>query len=140
MYKFAFKLQKILEYKEALEKKSKEEYLSKRAQCIEIEEAIQQIIRQRNQVLMSSPVDLDSLQNKERYLLKLDEEERCQKIALNVLQDEAAKKLTKWQEKYQEAEALKKLKEHKKEAWLYLLNKEEQNQMDDFSIMRKKAS
>lgn len=140
MHKFSFKLQKILEYKEALEKKAKEEHLQKRAGCIAVEEAIQQIIKQRNQVLLSSETDLDSLQNKERYLLKLDEEERYQKIALCVLLDEEEKSLAKWQKKYKEAEVFKKLKEHKKQTWLYLLNKEEQNQLDDFSIMRRKAS
>ena len=96
MHKFSFKLQKILEYKEALEKKAKEEHLQKRAGCIAVEEAIQQIIKQRNQVLLSSETDLDSLQNKERYLLKLDEEERYQKIALCVLLDEEEKSLAKW--------------------------------------------
>lgn len=140
MHKFHFKLQKILEYREAIEEQAKKAYLEKKARLLEAETALRQIAKRRHDVLLSSAHDLATLQAKETFLLQLDEEERSQKIIINVLQTEEEKARLLWQEKNKEAKTLQKLKEHRKQEWIYLFNKEEQNAMDDFATMRRQVA
>ena len=140
MHKFNFKLQKILEYKETLEEQAKRAYLEKKPKLLEAEITLNQIAKRRHDVLVSSANDLASLQAKETFLLRLDEEERSQKIIINVLLSEEEKARSIWQEKHQEAKALQKLKEHRKQEWIYLFNKEEQNTIDDFATMRRQVA
>jgi len=136
---FHFRLQKVLEYREGLERFAKDGYLEARASRLASEAAILATRTRRGDLLESSPSDLDSRRALEATLLSLDDQERAEKVVLNVLIGEEETAMAAWIFAKRELEGLVRLREaalkeyEKEQAHL------EQKELDDWAIMRRAA-
>ncbi len=139
MKKFEFRLQKVLEYRDAMENWAQEGYLDTRVARLEGEAALLEIQNRRQAALHAAPVSVDDRLNLELRLLSFDDEERAQQTVIQVLTNEEEKALEVWQEKKRELETVVKLKEKALEEWQLDANRQEQGELDEWSVMRRGA-
>ncbi len=139
MKKFQFRLQKVLDYRRAMEERAQDAYLDSRVARLEAEAAVAAVDVRRRTLLSSNQQDLSFRQTLELMLLSLDDEERQKKVVVEVLADEERKALQAWQEKKQELEALVKLREKAEAEYGIELNRYEQAQLDEWTVQRREA-
>src|SRR5271165_2330079 len=106
MAKFAFRLQKVLEYRAACETEAKNLYLAKRSEVLATEAAIGAIKERRFTALSEPRSTLEHMRTLEVVLLSLDDEERAQNVILSVLNDEAEALRVSWTHVKQELETM----------------------------------
>src|SRR5579862_7951419 len=99
MRKFKFRLQKVLEYREAMEHWAQEAYLETRVARLEGEAELVEVHNRRNTALKREAASLDERKQLEMVLQILDDDERAQGTVVEVLATEEAKAFDVWQEK-----------------------------------------
>ena len=139
MANFKFRLQKVLEYRAALETGAKGIYLAKRSEVLAAEAVINGIRRRRLEALSEPRSALEHFRALEAQLLRLDDEEREQTIVLNVLNDEAEALRIEWIRHKQELETIEKLREKAFDAWTQEANRREQAELDEWAVLRRAA-
>lgn len=139
MKKFSFRLQKVLEYREAMEGIAQEAYLDTRVARLEAEASVLEVQVRRQSVLDTAGESLSFRQALELHLLNLDDEERQREVVVEVLAAEEAKALENWRTKKQELEALIKLKEKAKQEYDLEFSRYEQAQLDEWAVQKRTA-
>jgi len=139
MAKFNFRLEKLLEFRRLQEKWAKDAYLESRARRNEGEIAIEEVRMRRFEVLRSSATSISSLRQMESYLMRLDDEEQASIAALGVLEDEEREARDAWIFAKSESEAIQKLREQAYADWKRDELRREQNELDEWSVMRRTA-
>jgi flagellar FliJ protein len=139
MKKFKFRLQKVLDYRLAVEEIAKEAYLEARVARLAGELELQRIKDARKELLFQPFEGLQKRRELELALELSDDRERCQ-IALNrSLSEEEEAKRFEWLERKQEAEALSKLREKALDAYDLEVTRYEQKTLDEWAAMRRAA-
>jgi len=139
MRKFRFRLQKILEYREAMEHWAQEAYLETRVARLEGEAALHEVQNQRSALLQKPADSLEERRHLEMAVQVLDDDEAAQRTVIEVLAAEESKAFDLWQEKKRELETMVKLRDHALEEWMLEESRYEQAQLDEWSILRRSA-
>ena len=139
MKKFRFRLQKVLDYRLAVEETAKEAYLEARVARLAGEFELQRIKDARKELLFQPA---DCVQKRQDLALALEHSDDLQRLqgSLNqsLEEDEEAKR-TEWLERKQEAEALSKLREKALDAYSLEEVRFEQKTLDEWASMRRAA-
>ncbi len=139
MAKFAFRLEKLLEYRRMQEGWAKDAYLAARARRIEGEQEIEELQGRRTEALQASPSTVQAMLDLEAYLVRLDDLERDMEVALSVLKDEEETARQEWIRARTDAEALQKLRDNEFADWLREENRREQAELDEWAVTRRAA-
>lgn len=137
---FQFRLQKVLNYRETMERWAQEAYLDTRVARLEAEAAVLEVDARRQAALGQTPASLDDHKALETRLLRFDDEERERQMVAEILQAEEEKALAAWNEKKQELEAMVKLRDKAHEEWRSEANRAEQAELDEWSVMRRRGA
>lgn len=140
MANFQFRLQRVLEYREMQEGWAKDAYIEARGARLEVEATITAIRVRRAEALDGNPESLDERMTLERYVQQLDEEVRTQNQVVEILAEEEGKALMVWQERKQELEAMNKLREHLFAEFQVEEKHQEQVELDEWTITRRKSA
>ena len=139
MARFRFRLQKVLEFRASCETAAKNLYLAKRSEVLAIEAGIGAIRQRRLDALSEPRSSLDHFRFLESELLRLDDDEREQNVVLSVLNDEAEALRIAWTRHKQDLETIEKLREKAFAEWTQELNRREQAELDEWSVLRRAA-
>lgn len=139
MKTFKFRLQKVMDFREAMESLAKDAYLDARAQRLEAEAVILNIEARRKDLLTEPCTSIESHQAIEAMMIRLDDDVRAQIAAIAVLRDEEEQLLQDWHKAKQEYEVLVKLRDKAQEAWQKESDLEEQKELDEWSVTRRIA-
>lgn len=139
MAKFQFRLQKVLDYRAILEEQAKDAYLDAKAARLEAEAVIQSIGDRRKKSLASEAASIQDRLALEDLMHSLDDQERQQKIIIEMLLHDEEARQREWIEKKQELETLEKLREKEYDAWMLDENRKEQAALDEWAVTRKAA-
>lgn len=137
MSKFHFRLQSVLNYRAELEEAAKRQYLNAQVARVELENSMVTTRIQRASVLATRVPDLNSRQELEFHVGKLDTEESTMKSALQVLLDEEEAAKSRWIFARQECEVLRKLRENAFDHWQAEQSRIEQNALDEWAVLRR---
>ena len=137
---FAFRLQKVYEYRELEEGWAKDNFLAKHITRMEAENDLFQLEDDRRFLLSAGADDLSSRLELEVRVQKLDDHERALRILISELTREEEKAREEWISKKQDKGVLEKLRDKAYEKWMYRQNKLEQNALDEWSIQRQKSA
>ncbi len=139
MKKFSFRLQKVMDFREAMESLAKDSYLDARSKRYEAEAMITHIEARRQEILGEPCYTVEALQAIDALMLRLDDEIRSQQTVISVLRDEEEHLLSEWTRAKQEFEALVKLRDKAHEAYLKEMDLEEQKQLDEWATTKRAA-
>jgi flagellar FliJ protein len=137
---FKFRLQRVLEYREMEEKWAKDHFLEKQAARFEAESELAEIDRTRKAYLGMGADDLTQRRELEIRLQKLDDCERAQRLLIYTLQEEEDEARAIWLDKRQEKSVMEKLRERAHEDFKVLIEKQEQQALDEFATQRRVAA
>ncbi len=137
---FQFRLQRVLEYREMEEKWAKDHFLEKQAARYEAESELNEIDRARRTFLGMGADDLTQRRELELRLQKLDDNERAQRLLIYALQEEEDEARSIWLDKRQEKSVMEKLRERAYAEFKAILEKREQNALDEFATQRRVAA
>ena len=137
---FKFRLQRVLEYREMEEKWAKDHFLEKQAARFEAESELAEIDRTRKAYLGMGADDLTQRRELEIRLQKLDDCERAQRLLIYALQEEEDEARAIWLDKRQEKSVMEKLRERAHEEFKVLIEKQEQQALDEFATQRRVAA
>ncbi len=139
MKTFDFRLKRVLEYRRLTEEWAKDAYLDARARRLEAEIELMGIHKQKHDLLNITALTIEDLQTQELRFTMLDDREMETRVVVNVLIMEEDRAMDDWNERKQEVAALEKLHDKAYEEWSYAMNKEEQDQLDEWSNQRRAA-
>ena len=139
MKKFKFRLQKVLEYRQAMEQWAQDAYLDTRVARLEAEASVMEIVARRKEALATGGASLDDRRSLEATMQALDFEEHSRQTVVEVLKTEEEKALEIWNEKKRELDALLKLREQASAAYDLDAARHEQRELDEWSSMRRGA-
>lgn len=139
MADFTFRLQRVLEYRELAEGWAKDAYLEARAARLEAT-AVLEAIEQRRIDLVAKPTrDVADRLALQTCIEKSKEDERQQRIVIELLESDEAKRKEDWTEARKELQALEKLRESALAQWKLEEDRREQKTLDELSIQRRAA-
>ena len=139
MKKFSFRLQKVMDFREAMESLAKDAYLDARAKRLEVEALVANIETRRQEILSEPCTHIDALQSIDALMIRLDDEVRAQQAVISVLTDEEEHRLAEWTRAKQEFEALVKLRDKALGAYQKEVELEEQKELDEWATSRRAA-
>ena len=137
MANFTFRLDRLRAYRKLQEKQSKDEYLSRRAKRLVGEFEIERIKQTRIASLMHSYFTITDLVAHERYLTRIDDEQRAVEAAVSVLAGEEEIAKQEWLAKKRDVDALDKLREKAVVEWGVEQDREEQRALDEWAVTRR---
>lgn len=137
---FAFRLQKVYEYRELEEGWAKDNFLAKHIARMEAENELYQLEDDRALLLSAGADDLQARMELELRILKIDDYERAQKILIQQLTFEEEAARDEWILKKQDKSALEKLRDKAYELWMYRQNKLEGAALDEWAIQKQKTA
>jgi flagellar FliJ protein len=139
MHKFSFRLQKLLEYRSMQEEWAKAAYLEVHAARISAETELERLRNVRLEATHTPRQALDEMLNLENYLARIDDLLEEQISIIDILSDEEEKAKKEWLEAKRNHESLSKFRERAFEEWQREFAREEQKQLDDWSIRKRSA-
>ena len=140
MSSFAFRLQKVFEYRELEEGWAKDNFLARHISRLEAENEMFQLEDDRKILLSAGADDLNARMDLEIRIQKLDDHERALRILINQLMIEEEKARDEWVLKKQDKSGLEKLRNKAYDAWMARQNKLEQLATDEWAVQRQKAA
>lgn len=140
MSSFAFRLQKVFEYRELEEGWAKDNFLAKHISRMEAENELFQLEDDRKFLLSAGADDLGARMELEIRIQKLDDHERALRILIHQLVLEEEKARDEWVLKKQDKSVLEKLRDKAYTAWLYRQNKLEQSALDEWAVQKQRAA
>ncbi len=140
MAQFQFRLQKVLEYRELLEKWAKEAYLEARAKLVAAEQDIVNLDTKRKELLLESLTTLDDHIALEQTINSLDDKENELRLVVQTLLHDEEVAMAEWAESKRELEAMTKMREKAQEAWELEETRREQAALDEWASQRRKAA
>ncbi len=139
MKKFSFRLQKVMDFREAMESLAKNAYLDARSKRFQAEAMITAIESRRQELLAGPCTTLEAHQAIDALMIRLDDEVRAQGTVISVLRDDEDHLLSEWQRAKQEFEALVKLHTKAQESYQKEVDLAEQKELDEWASTRKAA-
>jgi flagellar FliJ protein len=139
MRRFRFRLQKVLEHRELLEEEAKTAFLNARAQRLEAERRLEELLQQRAEWLERPLRTLEDRLVLERFLDALGDREREQRIVISTLEDEEETLRQAWIEARKDAEAMRRLRQAAYDEWRAEANRKEQADLDEWAVLRRAA-
>ncbi|MBI1332796.1 MAG: flagellar FliJ family protein [Armatimonadetes bacterium] len=140
MSNFAFRLQRVLEYRDLEEGWAKDNFLAKYVARMEAENELFQLEDDRRFLLSAGADDLNARQELEIRVQKLDDHERALKLLIHQLMEEEEQARDEWMTKKQDKGVLEKLRDKAYEAWMYKQNRIEQAALDEWTVQQRKAA
>lgn len=140
MSSFAFRLQKVFEYRELEEGWAKDNFLARHISRLEAENEMFQLEDDRKILLSAGADDLNARMDLEIRIQKLDDHERALRILIHQLMIEEDKARDEWVLKKQDKSVLEKLRNKAYDAWMARQNKLEQLATDEWAVQRQKAA
>ncbi len=140
MRKFAFSLERVLDYRKLVEQWAKEAFLEAQAKHWQAQESIIALHKKRAIALSHEATTLQERRTLESFLVRLDDEERDLKFIADMLKEEEEAARAEWERKRRDAEVLEKLRQKQFKDWSLEFNRWEQKQLDEWAVMRRKAS
>jgi flagellar FliJ protein len=137
---FAFRLQKVYEYRELEEGWAKDNFLERHIARMEAENDLFQLEDDRDLLLRSGADDLDTRIDLEVRIQKIDDHERALRILIHQLTLEEEKARDEWILKRQDRSVLEKLRDKAYDAWMFRQNKLEQAALDEWATQKQKAA
>jgi len=137
--RFVFKLQKVLEYRELLEKEAKDAYMEARAKTIEAEAELARMIEHRKAVIRQPLSSLDDHLALDAYVQACEDKERQQHLVIQVCEAEEEQKRLLWIEAKKDYQAIAKLRDKAFGEWLAEESRREQNDLDEWAVLRRTA-
>ena len=139
MKTFKFRLQKVLEYREAMEQYAQNAYLDSRLARLEADAELLNVDDKRKAMIAGTGNDLSERLALEAKLIALADEEREKQIVAHLLTAEEEKALQNWHEKKRELDALVKLRDRALEEYLLDGTRREQAELDEWAVLRRQA-
>ncbi len=140
MSNFAFRLQRVFEYRELEEGWAKNNFLNKHLARMDAEGELFQLQEDRRFLLSAGADDLQSRQELEIRVQKLDDHERALKLLIQQLMVEEEQARDEWILKKQDKSALEKLKDKAYEVWMYRQNRAEQAALDEWATQQRRTA
>jgi flagellar protein FliJ len=140
MGNFAFRLQKVFEYRELEEGWAKDNFLARHIARMEVENELFQLEDDRKLLLSAGADDLNARMDLEIRIQKLDDHERSLRILIQELTLEEEKARDEWILKRQDKSVLEKLRDKAYEAWMTRQGKLEQAALDEWAVQKQKAA
>jgi flagellar export protein FliJ len=137
MPKFSFRLQKVLEYREMEEGAAKDLFVAAQNARGEKQGEIRRLIEYRSGIVTQPANTLDARIHLERVMERIDDEERAQRAALAILENEEASAQTAWNLKRQAVKAIEKLRESALDQWKLDEERREQASLDEWAVLRR---
>lgn len=135
--KFEFRLQSYLKLKEQNELDARREFAMKRSELQVIENQVTAIQSQRLEVLKQAAASLDDRLQLAMSLTILDDDERCQRCLIGVLQDELRKVLSVWTQARKELKAVEKLREKQLSEFELEASRQAQKDLDEWAVLNR---
>lgn len=139
MKTFDFRLKRVLDYRRLTEEWAKDAYLEARSARLEAEVDLATIEQERHELFSRSPRTISELLAREHRLELLVARHHQQLIILEVLLEDEERALTEWKARKQDVQVLEKLHDKAYEEWMYEVNREEQNFLDEWANGRRAA-
>ncbi|MBX3119387.1 MAG: flagellar FliJ family protein [Fimbriimonadaceae bacterium] len=139
MAKFQFRLERVRDYRAILEEQAKDAYLDAKVARLEAEAFIHSINDQRNRLLSTEMSTVHERVALQEMVQALDDQERQQKIIVEMLAHDEENRRLEWIDKKMELETLEKLRQKEYEAWMLDESKKEQAALDEWATTRKAA-
>ena len=139
MPNFEFRLQRVSEYRALAEGWAKDAYLDARAARLEAVAGLEGIEVRRGELLKSPHRTIEDRIAMQNCLDKFDEDERQQRIVIEMLEGDEAKRKEEWTEARKELQALEKLRDKAFAEWMVEENRREQKELDDWTVTRRAA-
>lgn len=118
---------------------AKDAYLEARAARLEAVAELEGIETRRGELVMKPADTLDARLAMQACLDRLDDEEREQKIVIEMLESDEAARKEEWTEARRELQVLEKLREAALADWTLEENRREQKELDEWSVTRRAA-
>ena len=139
MRKFAFRLQRVLDYRELQEGWAQDAFLEAKASRISAEAELADIEDRRERAHRSHSPSVEHMRNLELFLAKLTDDIEAQESVISILKGEEEKAHQEWLEARKNRKALDKLKEQAEDEWRKGIEKEETKLLDDWTSARRPA-
>lgn len=140
MSNFAFRLQKVFEYRELEEGWAKDNFLAKYVARMEAENELFELEDDRRFLLSAGADDLNARKDLEIRIQKLDDHERALRLLIHQLMMEEEQARDEWLLKKQDKGVLEKLRDKAYEAWMYRQNRLEQSALDEWAVQKRKSA
>lgn len=137
MPKFSFRLQKVLEYRVMEEGWAKDNFRAAQNAKSEKQAEIRKLIEHRSGVISLPANSIESRLHLERVMERIDDEERAQRAALAILENEEVNAQAAWNLKRQAVKAIEKLRENALEQWKLDEERREQADLDEWAVLRR---
>lgn len=137
MRRFRFRLQKVLEHRERLEEEAKTAFLNARAQRLEAERLLEELLSLRTEWVGRPATTLQDRLALERFLDALEDRERQQRIVIATLSDEEESLRQAWIEARKDAEAMRRLRRTAFDEWRAESERKEQADLDEWAVLRR---
>ena len=137
MPKFSFRLQRVLEYREMEEGAAKDLFVAAQNARGEKQGEIRRLIEYRSGIVAQPANSLDARIHLERVMERIDDEERAQRAALAILENEEASAQNAWNLKRQAVKAIEKLRENALDQWKLDEERREQANLDEWAVLRR---
>lgn len=142
MARFRYKMQSILDIKEKLESRAKQDFLEARMKLNEEEDKLRSLHQRKNnymeegQRLRTSVLNVQELRENKNALMRMDEYIRRQQMQVVSATKKMEKAQAALQEVMQERKAQKKLKERAFEQFMLEENRRESKEIDELTTYR----
>ena len=140
MPKFSFRLQKVLEVREMEEGQARDQFRIAQDARSEKQSEIGKLIAHRSAIVSQPANSLESRLHLERVMERIDDEERAQRAALAILENEEASAQHAWNLRRQAVKAIEKLREAALEQWKLDEERREQAALDEWAVLRRVAA
>ena len=137
MPKFAFSLQRVLDYRRLEERWAEDAFRLAREAVSEAEGELDAVRSRRRAVCEQTVPDVSARLGLERYHAGLDEEEESAQNRLALLVNDEARAMNEWRNCRIAAEALDKLRQSAFEEWTREETRREQADLDEWAVLRR---
>ncbi|MCW5936220.1 MAG: flagellar FliJ family protein [Fimbriimonadaceae bacterium] len=138
MRKFKFRLEKLLEWRNAIASEAKAAYLGAAADRISREHSLEEAKERLAHALRQVPSTLPEKLSNEAFLNRLEDERAVAESVVQAALEDEALALAAWRESEKEAEAIRKLRERAQEAWQIEFDRFEQKELDEWAVQQRK--
>jgi flagellar export protein FliJ len=140
MSDFAFRLQKVFEYRELEEQWAKDHLLACMARIAEVEDEAVRIETMRKEAISSTEASLMGRQQLENLLATFSIQESGVRSLVRELESEAEEARQVWFAKRKEKAALETLRDKAYEEWRLESERRIQRELDEWAVMRRSAA
>ena len=133
MEKFQFSLEKVLTYRQQLEQEAKLEFEAVQRQVNEREAKLDELAKERAQMLTVPEQTLGRMQVQHRYLAQLEQVSSELQLEVDQLQGQLDQALDGYVKAQQQRKVIEKLRAKKEAEYQQVLRQAEQKQLDDLA-------